>query len=88
MVEDVSNISYRKIHFIILVFSCTLTCSQENCTSKTNGKLFWSNINSLNITLEERKMSPYIGCVKAGVFGHKMIDKTAKILTLTLVKYQ
>ena len=30
-------------------------------------------------------MSPYIGFVKAGVFGRKIIDKTAKNLTLTLV---
>ena len=26
-------------------------------------------------------MSPYIGFVKAGVFGRKIIDKTAKNLT-------
>ena len=44
MVKDVSNISYRKINFIILAFS-TLTCSQEYCTSKTNGKNVLSNIN-------------------------------------------
>ena len=42
MVKDVSNISYRKINFIILAFSCTLTCSQEYCT---NGNKLLLNIN-------------------------------------------
>ena len=45
MVKDVSNISYGKINFIILAFSCTLTCSQEYCTSKNKWNFFFSNIN-------------------------------------------